>query len=993
MSSSGSESKSDNPLLETDSPYLTGEHFSRETGDASRRRAARLAAESPFTQELGQYESWMTSLPAGVTRHVFPVPEKVGKPAQPACSVFLAANASKDYEQYIAAPTTGRMTLFINGRYWGGKKPRADQFDTFNEMQKAVEGLKPGNSLFLAAWMFDPSVPLTRTSPLGVKTWGELFKKKAGEGVTIRIIMTDFSSLFADQFAKLYKSFLPAMAKLVDGLSSGARDNLKYIVSLHPAMHKLVHVATHHQKFMVVKTAEATTAFCGGLDIAFMRTPAYWGDLSDNTYRWLWHDIHSRLEGLVVKDLEQEFVLRWNREKDHSVVPSLPGWKPFEQLNLAAATTTDKTAGRNTQQLQMLRTVSVDGTRGKIQQTQRDDIWQGYLRLIGCATQFLYMENQYFREPRMADAIVKQAKAQKELIVIIVVPSETDDKPDPGKKHGDALQHEFFQRLHDNVPESRWRVYSMFHRIIHSKFIMADDRVLSIGSANANPRGFFMDSELNVMLDDPEGVAAFRHNLWAHNLGISETTVAAWSPSAFIARWNEVAAANEGVRKHPEKMTGEAIIPFDPLKEKGERQPFVEDVETEVRLTRSEAEVLPFSAPELYETPELEVFEEETAEPEWEYDTPRDSQPADSFVLDDDGRAYFTMFPQLGDLTIQKVTVLKPAVFEHLVDLVLASKQKNFVIDAHGDPNGLHMLLAVGTKLGANKQAFFMLRGIERIRFMMQTAKDGNTIWDRASGTDLDKWQRILKSIHTETWQKMVGKEWPTETPQASDVDAAKRILESRINALVDALFPGSVSDKYGRVDRLIKKMLQLQGKGIREIQFRACNIGKDSGSLFEFRKFFGADHLCAPDVRSGIGLVVPRIGKADVDSLAKRRLTQSYDLPSGRFAIFIEIVGTKFTAACAADTQAALEEWVASHLMADSKYRKGTLPIHFLQTRPLRFALEKEYAAHIQCSSSLWEGAVRAHELEEAEAHQGEEQTLIHYEEENVEFDSREPN
>jgi peptidoglycan hydrolase-like protein with peptidoglycan-binding domain len=418
------------------------------------------------------------------------------------------------------------------------------------------------------------------------------------------------------------------------------------------------------------------------------------------------------------------------------------------------------------------------------------------------------------------------------------------------------------------------------------------------------------------------------------------------------------------------------------------RNPRDQDAEP---LPRSEAKVLPYPAPEVYETPALapEAFEEETAEPEYEYQVAPGNLPSDAFVADEDGKAYFTTFPELGDLTVQEATVLKPANFENLVDLMLSSKQNNFVIDAHGDPSGLSMHLASGTKIATTKQSFFILRGIERIRSLMRLAKESNTIWERASGTDLNKWRRILETLHSKTWQKMAGPSWPTDTPQVSDVDAARGIVQSRITALVDALFPGLVPNKQERVDRLIKKMLQLQAKGIREIQFRACNIGKDSGTLFEFRKFLGADHLCAPDVRSGIGLVVPRIDRGAVDRLAKKRLTQLYDLPGGRFAILIEISGATFSAACAADTQAAVAEWVASHLMANSGYRKGTLPLHFLQTRPLVFARDQRYAAHIQCSSSLWEGAVRAHELEEAEAHKNEEESLAQ-QEEKFGFDSR---
>jgi hypothetical protein len=383
-----------------------------------------------------------------------------------------------------------------------------------------------------------------------------------------------------------------------------------------------------------------------------------------------------------------------------------------------------------------------------------------------------------------------------------------------------------------------------------------------------------------------------------------------------------------------------------------------------------------FRAQPLGVQPELgepEAFAEETAEPEYEYQVAADKLLADAFVLDNDGKRYFDTFPQLGDLFVQKATVLTPSHFESLMDHMLASNQKNFVIDAHGDPSGLSMELASGTEISAKKKSLFILRGIEHIRTLMRLADESNSIWGRASGTYLDRWRRVVETLHSKTWQKMMSDTWPA-MPQVSDVDAARSIVQSRLTALVNSLFPGKIANKQERVDRLIKKMLLLQAKGFRQIQFRACNIGKDPVALYEFRKFFGADHLCGPDVRSGIGSVAPDISRGGVDRLAKIRLTQQYDLASGRFAILIRISDHKFKAFCAADTPDAVMEWVAAHIMAKSRYRKGTLSIHFLQSEPRVFALDKDYAAHIKCRFSLWEGAVRAHELEDEVAHSDEE-------------------
>jgi phosphatidylserine/phosphatidylglycerophosphate/cardiolipin synthase-like enzyme len=481
--------------------------------------------------------------------------------AKPARAVFLPVNPSRNYEDYVAAPTTGRIELMINGR--NGSGPNSNQTEAFDSMQRTVESLGPNDSIFLAAWQFTPTeVPLTVNRSGGMTTWADLFKSKAKDGVKIRIIISHLPPLAAD-----YMSDLKAVDKIIGELPSSVSNNFKYIASKHPADL----VASHHQKFMLVKKGMTVTAYCGGLDISRNRTPAGWGP------NFVWHDIHAKLEGLIARDLEREFVLRWNREKAKSTASRLPGWKDLENLAQTPVNSVDKEVVKNTHKLQILRTVSV-GTHTK--DIKRDDIWQGYFRLIGCATHFIFMENQYFHEPKMADAIVKQAQAQLGLIVIIVAGSITDDKVNPLTRHMLAMRHEFFTRLFAGLAANRLRVYTMAGRLVHSKLILVDDQALSMGSANANPRGFFLDTELNVTLDDAEAVKNFRHRLWSHDLGVPATGVAAWTVPGFMAQWDTVAKANEGLKKSSDQMAGEGVIPFDPRTAKGERYRFIQDVFT-----------------------------------------------------------------------------------------------------------------------------------------------------------------------------------------------------------------------------------------------------------------------------------------------------------------------------------------------------------------------------------------------------------------------------
>jgi phosphatidylserine/phosphatidylglycerophosphate/cardiolipin synthase-like enzyme len=175
------------------------------------------------------------------------------------------------------------------------------------------------------------------------------------------------------------------------------------------------------------------------------------------------------------------------------------------------------------------------------------------------------------------------------MIVIVAVGTGTDDRQevDPkakgldfikqqamvdATKNGFALRLEFFKRLQPLSPTSL-RVYTVHYPggTIHSKFVLGDDEVLSVGSANANPRGFIFDTEVNVVLEHPETVRAFRHQLWAHNLGLPVAEVAKWNPGDFFTGWDTVAKHNLSVEMMPEAMVGERVIPFEPWNPKDPR--------------------------------------------------------------------------------------------------------------------------------------------------------------------------------------------------------------------------------------------------------------------------------------------------------------------------------------------------------------------------------------------------------------------------------------
>jgi len=465
----------------------------------------------------------------------------------------------------------GEITPLINGRDSNGPNPDVDLTEPLDHMQFIVESLGSGDFVYLSAWFFEPATELTRGAyaATGATTWGGLFAAKATEGVTIRILINDFDPISGlDKW--LARDCLTPLDAIIAGLPAAAQDNLKYVVSLHPAHlgtlksllagqgGRSIYIASHHEKFMVANRGDEMFAFCGGLDIESRKTPAVWsyGGLSG------WHDIHVRLEGPVTRDLEREFVMRWNRERGNSTRAALPGWSALEELKLTPLSATDDTSAKKVHQVQMLRTVSDDAITSPYD-TLRDDIAQAYERGISCASSFVYIENQYFRSPEFAGWLVAAGKANPNLVVIIVVVANAaaDDGTNALTEHGDYLQYDAFKAVVDGLGASRVRIYTMRDRAVHAKFITCDDNWMCIGSANGNQRSFALDTELNIQTTEGSLISTFRTRLWSHNLGVDEATIAGWSASDFLAKWDAVAAANAGLA--PSEMAGEGIIAFD----------------------------------------------------------------------------------------------------------------------------------------------------------------------------------------------------------------------------------------------------------------------------------------------------------------------------------------------------------------------------------------------------------------------------------------------
>jgi hypothetical protein len=205
-----------------------------------------------------------------------------------------------------------------------------------------------------------------------------------------------------------------------------------------------------------------------------------------------------------------------------------------------------------------------------VNESEVHQVLESYRRAILAARHYVYMEHQYIFYPEIGDYLETAMKENPRLQVMWTIPFFTEETQDPytEKKilkarkqflsaipqlaslgpalnfalsigrgnaqsqiksqlawHGFFRQHEMVQKLR-KVDAKRFGVFSM-RRLFsginmiypHSKMILCDDRFFSIGSANANGRGFEKDSEHNISALSPIQAKKLRVRLWGELLG------------------------------------------------------------------------------------------------------------------------------------------------------------------------------------------------------------------------------------------------------------------------------------------------------------------------------------------------------------------------------------------------------------------------------------------------------------------------------------------
>ncbi len=302
----------------------------------------------------------------------------------------------------------------------------------FPAMLEVIDGAR--RTLYLTTYIFE-------SNPIGLR-FANALARAVERGVRVRVIVDGFGEWYA----------WPRIGKIL------ARKGVRVARFLRP---KLLPPTIHfnlrnHRKILV---ADGWTGFTGGMNIGDRHLAAD----ADNPRRVV--DVHFRLEGPVVAQLESVFLDDWAFAGGEELEPTAERAEP---------------AGRA-----ICRTV-VDGPDDDI-----DKLVTIVIGAVSAARSEVAIMTPYFLPPReLIGALV--AAALRGVEVTVILP----------EKNNLPFIHWATRNMLWELLERGVKVYYQPPPFVHSKLFVVDGHYVQIGSANLDPRSLRLNFELAVEIFD-----------------------------------------------------------------------------------------------------------------------------------------------------------------------------------------------------------------------------------------------------------------------------------------------------------------------------------------------------------------------------------------------------------------------------------------------------------------------------------------------------------
>ena len=281
----------------------------------------------------------------------------------------------------------------------------------------------------------------------------DILEVKAKEGVEIRAMFDAFGNSSNNQ--PLKKKHLEKIRE--KGIEIVTFDPIKF-----PWINHVFH--RDHRKIVVI---DGKTGYTGGMNIAdyYITGLPKIGE---------WRDMHIRIEGEAVEDLQDIFLDMWNKTTRQNIGGN--AYYPFRKDS-----TDPYSAGKEI--------AIVDRYPKRNPETMR----RAYAKAIESAEEKVQIINPYFTPTRIIKKAIKSA-IKKGVKVEIMIPGKSDIHFTP-----DAAMY-----IANSLRKKGADIYIFNGGFHHSKIMMVDSAYCTVGSTNLNSRSLRYDYEVNAFIFDEE---------------------------------------------------------------------------------------------------------------------------------------------------------------------------------------------------------------------------------------------------------------------------------------------------------------------------------------------------------------------------------------------------------------------------------------------------------------------------------------------------------
>ncbi|MDN4524751.1 cardiolipin synthase [Fictibacillus fluitans] len=271
------------------------------------------------------------------------------------------------------------------------------------------------------------------------KEMSSLLKKKAKEGVQVRLLVDYMGSFF------LKKKAIKELKKA----------GVQFAYSFSPEFPYFFYKLNrrNHRKVTII---DGHTGFMGGFNV---------GDeyLGRDPKLGYWRDYHMQLSGPVIHTFQQQFLMDWEAACGEKISGSENEYFPEQQEGPIKITTLFSAR----------------------------DIYSFCLQQINQAKTSITIGSPYFIPDRtLQNALLHAIKRGVE--VTLLVPMKSDH----------LLVKEASYFYFKDLLKAGCRVEEYYEGFFHAKVFLVDDKICDIGTANFDQRSFFTNSEVNCIFED-----------------------------------------------------------------------------------------------------------------------------------------------------------------------------------------------------------------------------------------------------------------------------------------------------------------------------------------------------------------------------------------------------------------------------------------------------------------------------------------------------------